>query len=326
MRLGVNPEKFKGELNLKKLHRVVLVFYIPNLEEDYYSQSLLVLDQCLNSLISTINHETTNITLINNNSTSESENVVVKYRDKIDKYVIYTENKGKVYAVIDEVRATFEPFVTISDADVLFFKGWEMAVFEVFKHHPKAGVVTPLPSPYGAFNHNSAVFFDAFLNRSLKYDKVVSDEDVELYLKGINNFDIINTPFKFNWKEKQFYLEGKVKAIIGATHFVATYKSALFKNESAFPKIKFANGYEEKFMDCLADERGLYRLSTLKSYAYHLGNQLDDVVNRISEGEMLKQELVEKIILKNKYKSNYLVYRVKRYFLKQFKNYIKVKK
>jgi hypothetical protein len=326
MRLGVNPEKFKGERNLKKLHRVVIVFYIPNIEEDYYAQSLLVLDYCLNSLISSINHETTNITLLNNNSTSESKNVIEKYLHKIDKYVFYTENKGKVYAVMDEVRSAFEPFVTISDSDVLFFKGWEKAVFEVFKHHPKAGVVTPLPSQYAAFNHNSAAFFDAFFNRNLRYDKVVSDEDVELYLKGINNYDLINTPYRFNWKEKQYYLEGNVKAIIGATHFVATYKSMLFQNQRTFPEIKFANGYEEKFMDCLADERGLYRLSTLNSFAYHMGNQLDEVVRRDSHGEMLEKELVESIFIKNKDKSNFLVYKVKRYFLKKFKNFIQVKK
>jgi hypothetical protein len=326
MRQGVNPEKFKGELNLKKQHRVVVVFYIPNLTEDYYCQALLVLDHCLNSLISTINHETTNITLINNNSTVEAENVVGKYRGNIDKYVLYTENKGKVYAVIDEVRAVFEPFVTISDADVLFFKGWENAVFEVFQHYSKAGVVTPLPSPYGAFNHNSAVFFDAFFSRRLRYDKVVSDEDIDLYLKGVNNYDLINTPFKFNWKERQYYLAGEVKAIIGANHFVATYKSNLFKHQSTFPDVKFANGYEGKFMDCLADERGMYRLSTIKSYAYHLGNQLDDVVNKDVDGEMLKQEVFENIALKDKFNSHLLVYMMKRYFLKKFKNFIKVKK
>lgn len=326
MRQGVNPEKFKGERNIKKLHRVVVVFYIPNLDEDYYSQSLLVLEHCLSSLISTINHETTSITLINNNSTKESDCVVDKYQNMIDKYVLYTENKGKVYAVIDEVRSAFEPFVTISDADVLFFNGWEKAVFEVFKHHQKAGVVTPLPSPYSAFNHNSAVFFDAFFKRTLRYGKVVSDEDVELYLKGINNFDLVNTPFKFNWKEKQYYLDGNVKAIIGATHFVATYKTALFKNENTFPEIKFANGYEEKFIDCLADEYGLYRLSTLKSYAYHLGNHLDEVVNRISDGEMIKRELIEDSVVKTKSNSNYLTCKVKRYFLKRFKNSIKLKK
>jgi hypothetical protein len=326
MRQGVNPEKIKGELNTKKQHRVVVVFYIPNLQQEYYLQSLLVLDHCLNSLVSTINHETTNITLINNNSTSEAENIVGKYQDKIDKYVSYTENKGKVYAVIDEVRAAFEPFVTISDCDVLFFKGWEKAVFDVFQHHPNAGVVTPLPSQYSAFNHNAAVFFDGYFSKKLRYGKVVSDEDVDLFLKGVNNYDLLNNAFKFNWKEKQYFLEGKVKAIIGATHFVATYKSDLFKNQNTFPAIKFANGYEAKFLDCLAEENGLYRLSTLKSYAYHLGNQIDEVVNHNSAGELLDKAVFDTLIVNNCHRSNWLVYWIKRYFAKTFKNFQKAKK
>ncbi len=328
MREGVNPEKNKEEINLKKQHRVVVVFYIPNIEEDYYTEALQVLDSCLHSLTKTINPETTNITLINNNSIKDSESVVNKYLDKIDKYVLYGQNKGKVYAVINEVRSVFEPFVTISDADVLFFNGWENAVFDVFKYHPKAGIVTPLPSQYSGLNFNSAVIFDSFFTHKLRYGKIVSDEDVDLYLKGINNEALVNNSFKFNWKERQFYLDGKVKAIIGATHFIATYKSNLFKNQSIYPEIKFKNGYEEKFMDCLAEERGLYRLSTVKSFAYHLGNRIDDEATKLNYDnlELIQPSVFETIHLKDKYISNHVLYFVKSLFLKVFKKHIKIKK
>jgi len=83
MREGVNPEKYKGEKNLRKQHRVVVVFYIPDIEEDYYKESVVVLDACLNSLVNTINFETTNITLINNNSVDEVTEVVENISKKI---------------------------------------------------------------------------------------------------------------------------------------------------------------------------------------------------------------------------------------------------
>jgi len=278
MREGVNPEKYKGEKNLKKQHRVVVVFYIPNIEEDYYKESVIVLDACLNSLVNTINFETTNITLINNNSVVEVAEVVEKYikKNQIDKYVLYDENKGKVYAAIDEVRGVYEPFVTITDCDVLFFSGWEQAVFDVFKNYKKAGVVTPLPAPYNAFHANFSVFFDHYFLGKMKFGKVVNDNDIDLYIQGVNNTALINRKGKYNWKEKQYYLDGNIKAIVGATHFVATYKSAIFKNETEFPEIKFINGYETSFIDKLADKKGLYRLSTLNTFAYHIGNKLDD--------------------------------------------------
>jgi hypothetical protein len=322
MREGVNPEKFKAEKNVKKQHRVVMVFYIPNTEEDYYVETLKVLDISLDSLTKTINPQTTNITLVNNNSTKESEAIIAKYQNQIDKYVLYAENKGKVYAVVNEIRSVYEPFVTIADSDVLFFNGWEKAVFEVFKNHPKAGVVAPLPSQYATFYYNTAVFFDKFFTQKLRYAKIVADDDVDLYIKSVNNEALMKTNTKYDWKEKQYYLDGKVKAIIGAPHFVATYKSTLFKNQDTFPEIKFKNGYEEKFIDFVADIKGLYRLSTVKTYAYHIGNKIDEevVLHQTDNAELVSPSLFESIPLKKNYPDNLLTFPIKRIFLKLFKN------
>lgn len=280
MREGVNPEKFKGEKNQLKPHRIIVVCHIPNLQEDYYKDSLKVLKACLESLVQTMNSETTNITLVNNNSTHEVDNVVNGYlaTNHIDKYVRYSENRGKVYAVINEVRGVFEQFVTISDCDVLFFSGWEKSVFDIFRTYPKAGVVSPLPSQYSSFNSNASVFFDHFMWGSLKYDKVVDEADTDLYIRGVNNIALLNKKGRYNWKERQYYLNKKTKAVVGANHFVATYRTAVFKNETKFPEIKFINGYENEFIDVLADRKGLYRLSTVESYAYHIGNRIDDFV------------------------------------------------
>jgi len=315
MREGVNPEKFKAEKNVKKLHRVVVVFYIPNIEEDYYKESLKVLDTCLNSLVNTVNFETTNITLINNNSIKDVTGVIEKFINKkqIDKYVLNTENKGKVYAVVNEARGIYEPFVTITDCDVLFFSGWEKAVFDVFNNYPKAGTVTPLPSQYSSFHNNNSVFFDHFFLGKIKYTKIVEDEDTDLYIQGVNNLALINRRGKYNWKEKQYYLNGKIKAIIGATHFVATYKTSIFKNETAFPEIKFSNGYEEMFIDNLADKKGLYRLSTTKTFAYHIGNKMDDFSQNHTFN---RNQVLETSIFKDLAEKNNMIFVP--YFMKKF--------
>lgn len=282
MRIGVNPEKFKEESNVLKKHRIIIVFYIPNLTDDYYKQALDILDYQLDSLIKSVSFETTRITLINNNSTDEIIRVYNKYSNFIDKYVVYNENKGKVYAVLNEVRSVFEPFVTISDSDVLFYNGWEKEVFSIFKNFPKAGVVTPLPIPYNAFYFNENLFFNSLWTRVIKYDKIVKNEDIDKYVKGINNPAAINRNSKYNWKEKQYFLNRNNKnAIVGAAHFVATYKTALFRNIYTFPEVKFRNGYEEQFIDILPFNKGFYRLSTLETFAYHMGNTVDDEIFNI---------------------------------------------
>ena len=281
MRKGINPEKAKEQRNVLKLHRVIIPVYIPNSEEEYYKESLEVLDLCLYSLIKTINPETTVITLVDNNSASPIENITKKYREKIDKLVTYQENKGKIYAVLNEARNAFEPFITIADADVLFFSGWEKEISELFRIYPRAGIISPLPTPNNSLYHNYSLFFDLYLRGRIGYDKIVASEDLGLYEKGLNYSKILDRPgSKYSWREKQFYLKGEKSALVGASHFVATYRSHLFHNEKTFPEFKFRLGYEERFLDDIADRKGYYRLSSMNTFAYHIGNRLDEIAER----------------------------------------------
>lgn len=303
MRIGVNPEKFKGEKNTRKKHRVIVVFFIPNVFDDYYNESIIVLDACLESIVSTINFETTCITLINNNSVSNVNLVIDKFinQGKIDKYVRYSENKGKVYAIMNEIRGIYEPFVTISDADVLFIKGWEKAVFNIYKNFEKAGVVAPLPTPNLAFDHNCTVFFDKIGSFKIKKDKIVSDKDCDIYLEGLGNDSLLNRKNRnFNWRTHQYYLKrNNETTILGAGHFVATYRTALINKNHDFPIFKFFNGYEDDFIDNKADRKGYYRLSVSKTFAYHIGNRLDSNVDTLKnvEGKYINPEDFEGIQL-----------------------------
>ncbi|MGV3697946.1 glycosyltransferase family A protein [Flavobacterium sp.] len=303
MRVGNNPEKDKEAKNILKPHRVVVVFYIPESKEEFYGQLDAVLDKCLQTLIQTINPETTNITLINNDSSAKVNNVVEKYKHLIDKYVVYTENKGKVYAVLNEVRAVFEPFVTITDADILFYNGWEKAVFETFRQFPLAGVVSPMPLPYLTFYYNHNIFGFNTLKGKIKYGKYVDDKDIELYLQGTNLPKLIERKTRYNWAEKQFVLKDKGHtAVVGAYHVVSTYRTEQFRNCYSFPDLKFKNSYEGNFIDCLAEANGLYRLSTIKTYAYHIGNQIDAVVlnHDYEPNDRIETSFFDEIVMNNK--------------------------
>lgn len=279
-------------------HRVVVVFYIPDSDEEYFRELPDVLDKCLSSLVQTVNPQTTCITLIDNGSGLRGKAVAQKYRHAIDKYVEHLENKGKVYAVLSEVRGVYEEFVTISDADILFYDGWEQAVFDVFSDHPKAGVVSPHPCPFTTFYFNKSVFGMNSLYGNVSYGKHVSDDAIDLYLKGTNLPKLIERKgADFDWRQKQFILRMPQPAVIGAYHVVATYRTGQFRNVYTFPEVKFKNSYEENFIDRLADDAGLHRLSTVENYIYHMGNTLDDVVSghRNEGADLLDTEIFHRI-------------------------------
>lgn len=276
MRVGENPEKNAKKINKKYYHRVIVVFYISD-NHEYFLNLHNVLDNCLSSLLNTINHQTTAVTLVNNSSCSNVKSVLDKYSSKIDKYVFYKENKGKVYAVLNEVRGTFESFVTISDADILFFDGWEKAVFNCFQLIPNAGVVSPMPLPYLTFHFNKSVFGINSILGNIKYSKFVQDSDIDLYTRGTNLPSLVlRKNHKYNWKERQYHYKDFV---IGAYHVVSTYRIEQFRNTYDFPEKVFENSYENFFIDNLSDKLGLYRLSTRDTYAYHIGNNLDAIVH-----------------------------------------------
>lgn len=325
MRVGENPEKNKNGINVLKRHRVIMVFYIADTGHGYFSELDEVLDKSLFSLINTINQETTAITLINNNSSKKVNSIIDKYKDAIDKYVIYKENKGKVYAVLNEVRGAFEEFVTITDADILFFDGWEKAVFDIFGSFPKAGVVSPYPCPYSTFHFNQSVFGTESLKGRISYEKKVLDYDIDLYLKGTNLPMIIDRKTKYNWRQKQFVLtntNNDKEAVIGSYHVVSTYRTNQFHGIYSFPKYKFKNSYEDKYIDSLADQNGMYRLSTIKSYAYHIGNKVDVFTCEYGNqgAEKLEMAELEKIVPNRKNKFIFFNRIIGRIFIKFFWN------
>ncbi|BAO55739.1 glycosyltransferase family A protein [Nonlabens marinus] len=302
-------------MNKRFFNRIIIPVYIPDEPDQYHEESDKIFEICLNSLRKTINLEKTAITVINNGRSSRVKSIVFNNHDIIDKYVEYTFNKGKVYPILNEARSCYEPYITICDADVAFFEGWENAVFDIFKKFKKAGVVAPLPCQGLALNNNSTLFFDNYFLGKVKYGKIVSKLDSELYIKGLGNSAVYERNNRdFDWIQKQYFLEKDIVAIVGSGHFVATYKSSIFKGDYSFPKKVFENGYEDEFIDKLADINGFYRLSTRKSYAFHMGNKVDDYINTI------KQSLDSSIEI-NEFEIEFSTFqntRNKTYFLRNF--------
>ncbi len=296
MRIGENPLKSNIQNLVHKQHRIILPFWIPNVEEAYFKQQPEVLKRCLDSLTSTIDVQTTNITLINNNSCRAAAEVAEGFVAKglIDKYVVRSENRGKLEPILAEARASYEDFITIADADFLFFEGWESAVAKVFTDFPRAGVVTPYPCPNLAFKHNTQWLATA----SWHTGKVVPEEEMNLVDKGLGHapgqgiYQGKGVRKKLPWSAKQYFLQKEGHQVcLGAVHALATMKRDVF-HRLPFQKIPFVfkNGYEEAFLDYFSDRLGYYRLSTTHCHAYHMGNTLP---NDLPEREALALDLLK---------------------------------
>ncbi len=291
MRIGTNPEKENARKLIYKKHRIIIPVYIPETNHDYFQDAKTVFQKCVKSLLESIDIDKTAITIINNSCSKEVTDYIrgLLRDDIIDKHIEYAENKGKVYAVLQEARAIYEEFVTICDSDILFFPNWQNEVISVFSSFKNIGVVGITPDANLAFYCNNSLFATQML--SVKLGSIVSGHDFDLFEKGVNNKNIF-VGKKRNWRQNQYYFEnGKKKVIIGAAHFASTYRSMLFRNIHFEKPLFVFPGGEYKFIDEPIDKLGYFRVSLSTAFGYHMGNSLLEIPEFDSSGKQALNEI-----------------------------------
>ena len=267
MRVGLNPQRDQPIADAEYMHQIILPVYIPDLE-GYYEESLHILKHCLNSVIDTV-HGNTLISVVNNGSCEEVSSYLdnLKEEGKIHE-LINTENIGKLNAIVKAIAGYNISYVTISDCDVLFCAGWQNATYEIYENFPKAGVVGLTPQ-FNMFSNNCTnTIFDNLLNSGCKFYRV--EEPLKMWR--------FYSSLGWNMPEEHFYFDHilgikkeETMACIGAGHYVATYRQELFQNLKKFFPYKLG-GTTENYLDEVASKKGLWKLTTFKNYAFHMGN------------------------------------------------------
>jgi len=132
-RTGINPaKKFKKIKKDKKLH-VIIPVYIPN-HHGYFKDSLEIFKNCLNSLHGSKSCDL-NITVVLNGcdkSVVEFCQGEVKF-GRINDLMILSDNIGKVNAILKGVTGSDAELFLVTDADVLFKKGFDCIIYRFFK-------------------------------------------------------------------------------------------------------------------------------------------------------------------------------------------------
>ena len=269
MRIGFNPNKDQKIAPTDFFHQVIVPVHIPN-QEGYFKDSFQIFQYCLESLFKTC-HDKTYFTVVNNGSCT----VVVNYLHQLQQEgklheVVHTTAIGKLNAILKGLTGHPFPLVTITDADVLFLNGWQQASYEVFEAFPRAGAVCPVPSSKVLKQLTANVLLDNLFSKRLKFTAVKNKEALKMFALSIGDSKF----YKEVHLDKNLTLSSEkgMKAVIGAGHFVATYRSEVYKRpKSIYSKYKMGSVMRE-FLDQPVIEKGFWRFSTDENYAYHLGN------------------------------------------------------
>ena len=327
MRIGMNPQKQEKKLNLETHHRILVVVYIPN-EDGFYKNSFEVFKLCLDSLVTSINKKAA-ITIINNGSYHKVTDLLNEYisDDKIDTLIYHKKNIGKIDALIGAARSSREHFITYSDSDILFLKGWQENVETIFETFPNVGSVSPIPYRFG-LNYGTSSLFKYILNGKLKYKPQAIPENFSAHNRYLDSI---------NWKNDEtdnciwpVVEKNNMKAVVGSGHQVLTItRDMVFKTVPMKPSLTLVGGDSEyKYVDEPIDKIGKLRLSTYHNYGYHMGNTVENWIRIEYEKNLENSQInsVSDITYKNNFPISFMdkvrhkIFVIKKIIYKKFFN------
>lgn len=308
MRIGFNPNKGEIKETGDFFHQLVIPVYIPNLE-GYFKDSFDVLKYCMESVFKTV-HKKTYITLVNNGSYSGvTEYLNNLYETGKIHEIINTTNVGKPNAVLKGICGHDFKFITVSDCDVLFLDNWQEESYNVFENFPKTGAVCPTPSSRSLKNHTFNIWFDLLFSKSLCFTKVRNPEALKAFAVSVGN------PEMYNEIQLEKYLtvsNNDFKAVVGAGHFVTTYRKEVFEEINVkHYKFKLGGDSLTKLLDFPVVQKGMWRLSTEDNFAYHMGNVKEYWMEKATESLKTSDFFPEKEIDLKKIKSSKILFGLK---------------
>ena len=273
MRVGSNPLRRQKVLPPYRRHRIIVPVYIPGVD-GYFKEALEVFRMSLASLLATVDPNHTAITLIDNACVPEVEALVLPElrAGRIDRYIRHEVNRGKSDPVVGELRASYEPLLTIADSDVLFLHGWQREIENIFEAFPAAVAVSPSPAPNLLHYAVASTWLQAVTKWRIRLEKRVDEADLDQFEASVGK-DI----FDAACRRQQFILRGRRghEALLGAGHFVISFRRECFTGFDYSPGLE-GTGSGDRLIDEHVDASGGLRLATIQAWVKHMGNVPED--------------------------------------------------
>lgn len=267
VRRGENPGKTAREPRSDAGIRVVVPVYIPQLT-GYFADAVAILGLCLDSLALTSGRET-RITVVANACRPEViESLAERQRTGlIDQLVVSADNLGKVDGFLVGARGSWEPMVVVSDADVLWRSGWQVALATILDAFPECGVVGASPAPNLATYATSATVLEGMVRGEVSRRALVDRQDLERFAASVGSPDLFA-----GHEDDQLAVERRsTTALVGAGHFACGFRRAALQDVAPGPCL----GWERESLDLPLDAAGWWRLATPEACALHLGNVVE---------------------------------------------------
>jgi hypothetical protein len=290
MRKGFNPNKDKKIEQSDYFHQVIVPVYLPKLE-GYFKDGLTILKYCLESLLST-SHSQTYLTIVNNGSCGEVVDYLVdlKCKEQIHE-LIHTSSIGKLNSVLKGIVGHSFPLITITDSDVLFLADWQKGTYDVFNNFPKTGAVCPTPSSRSYKTYTSNIYWDNFFSKKMYFTAVKNPAALESFALSVGDKMFYN---KYHIRKYLTVTKNKFRAVVGAGHFVTTYRGSVFElGISRYSKFKMGGLSESYLLDIPVVKKDFWRLSTEDNYTYHMGNVAEKwMKTEFNNLKKLKNEII----------------------------------
>ena len=279
MRQGQNPAKMGLPAYQPKKLGLALLSYIPS-QDGYFAHSL----EILRYQIASIHHSTRDFDLLvfDNGSCPEVQEALRRLQQDgfIHFLILARFNLGKTGALNWILAALPNEFVGFSDGDVLFRPGWWEKSLEILQAFPSAGLVSAQPCLFDILKGEGQAQHGLENDPACRtYTGLLDPVVVEEYGRGIGlepaNIEALKQ------KPVQIVEDNRsgVRAVVGPSHMQFILPNAAARRILPLPSAYALFRQETREINVSIDRAGLYQLTTLDAYVYHMGNQLDESIS-----------------------------------------------
>ncbi len=270
-RRGSNPTKAGSALPPFGEIRLIVPVYLPSLD-GYFEHGLRVFEKMLDSIADTTDDRVL-VTVIDNGCAAEIGRSFEQYlaEGRVDRLVRSRLNRGKVDAVLAEMKASFEPVVVVADADVVFRRGWVDGVRAAFAAFPECGLLSLHPAPDLRWYASSSILASArSRGATLLRAPVADSEDLERFAQGVGR-SVTEQPAE----GQVLVARGDHALMLGFAHFAFAVRRAAIADLPGGPSLSTENGVDADYFELPADRAGWWCATVLWALVHHVGNRID---------------------------------------------------
>ena len=280
MRIGQNPAKAGLKARKPKRLGVGIITYVPN-QTGYFAESLQIIKIEIASLRQNTS-EDFDLYVFDNASCPDVQNELIKLNQRgvIDGLMLSHHNIGKIGAMNWLMASMKNEWIMYSDSDFFFRPGWLEESMKLADAFPEAGMITAQPNIYDQLEGKSKIFESLNLSILQIDQEKLDPAAVEEYCAGIGATGEMRQKFLEMKSTVITHKPTGTKAIFGACTAQFMGRSSIFDKVFPLPSDFIIAREEDNNIVRKIEAMGWLEISTMQPYVVHMGNHLDETLQR----------------------------------------------